>query len=869
MEYDEAHLDEVTLRAARRLSRNAESRSDRRGWYTLREWESTMSEALGQEIELRDDRGVAGRMIASGQVSKRPVKDSRSNLYRARGLDRPSLGTLMRVASQNRTSGNGQRGRRTTVDGSRDVERITEGQWTRMKTMANTLARYLHPEAARKKLTGFDLWDTVRDGSLWAWNDGAGGVSGWTRIRELIVKAAPAGRASTDRGAAELLLDLNATLEIIPRTVRHGGRPFVIPTGWAAVQERWLDVCRAAGIKGHHLGLQEILRAAADVMGPEGRLEAILEDRDEGGEGRCAYPTAERVLDRLRNVLMVSESINATQRAWIRATLRALMAAQEIPQIPIDRYDLRLIDRKRAWGSRLDRLIADAHANQWERRHEAWREFPFPRLADTQAMEDGAEEDDAEDGKEDNPYALRAAVEFFTATGQARSKIPFNSPPNVFPRPFSPRNPGDGDLWNEYTTKGNLTILSYFFGVLARFGSVDLQEIDLRKAFTVEHAQLVVDACVKHQFITKRMARDILIYIGLISSPYLERVALAHGESDLANRFFDLAAETTGHGKVKRLEDGQIVFEGMTLRDQLSVGRGDKKARIAEMRQSSKQVQRVWEKNLGVAFAFEGMELVYQAAKSVVLTRLGAESVSELEERWKEVSPNRSSLCDLRALSFWNDLMAAPMRPRALVEQTMAHRVSRRGTLRLDTPAELHKVPENGPYCVTLWDGPGSGYDIVMWRLYEGRVRDALLAGQTCDRVYVNDMRAPNAKYAGILTRTVNYMIRRVIDLAGPTLEYKDGSAFAGAGSAKAFRHAIGSFLVAHNKAEEARVLLHHKGLDMLMEVYADRSERVSTGQERASLRSDAETEMIVRSVRERPDLIELIKAELSEKGDA
>lgn len=803
-----------------------------------------MADEIGcspEEIDLRNDREPLKGLMEAGTIVLNPVTlgKRRVQQFRAGGLDKLTLADLMLHAESCVDPSHKQRpGRVKTLEGPREVESISARQFRRIKTAANKLTKYIAPAAARRGLKGPSLWACVHDSSLWVQDEGASGPSEWTRARDLMQKASG---SAADLGAIDLLLDLAATDGLIQRTSPQ--ERYVLPVAWVPVQERWLQATEKRGLRGRQYGLAQVLRAAADVLGPDAELDL----RD--------HATAERVVDHLRDRLLATSDTSATQRTWIRGILRRLMDAGEIAQVTIDRFDQRQYDRFKAWSQAHDKLIAAAHSS-WspEMMDEAWSGFPFHRLADAE-----------------NPYSLRRAVEFMTCPQFQRADwrgLPLGMP-NEFPR-RAPRNADrNARLWSEATSRKNLTTLAYFFGVLARYTDLDLTKIDLRTAFCRKHLELVLQARDDGR-LTTYMAREISIYVGFLASPYLESMAIEENDIELADRMSALSALASGRGAIS--DRSATGYVGQSYSAMLREERKTEKAsgptlmegdpddedegNIETQRKRAQHIQRAFEAATGEEWAYDGMVIAYEAARSRVLRRMGVESARELHERWDEIGPNSARRQELRALALWNDCLAAPMRTRAIHEQTLAMRRWKGGSLILNTPGSIHKWPENGRYRLTLWE-PGSGYDIDMWLLWEEYVRPEMLNGHESSLVWVNDMTQHAAKLPEI--SKPREQLKKVARLAAAEMDF-DVYLLRGAVAVHPFRHAVASKLVSQERSVLAATLLHHASTDMVMKVYGDLGSAASTGslrsQSREKAASAAEDAELLARIKANPELM-------------
>lgn len=844
---------------ARRLSREAERDPKLKGRVTM----TTLRKAVEQELDIKLPRsqndGPVGRLIESGDIVVYPAKErmpgarhgnGTHSVFRASSVDGLHLGKLVEFARSRIRPDHEvptRRGRTGLTLEVRSGRVINGKQFERIRTMARHVGYHVNPTAESEE----EALEAVRGAAL-MWDPTDGLEGDWRSMYQLIDLSRPKpSQVAEYKSAARTLLDLAAVHGFLLR--ESIAQSYIVPTSWAPVQERWCTAARHPGVAAV-LAVNIVLGAISEVCGADVDPDALTSDQ------------MQRVVGHVQDLLLADRSLTVGSKTSVRRTLRRLMDTKILPEADVSSWDYRQRNRMAAWSATISRKIASSAGA--DRRglgldgggssssgfrdlpgYAAWREFPYPVLADP-----------------DHPYSLARVVDFYTAGGMERSRRGFRAL-GTFPReqPRSSRTGKDAAVWNEVTTGTALGALASFVGWVKRHRlEIDLQRASMLDLLQPEVLKAFTAAVSAGEWSTPGSGQRALVYLGLAASPCLEAEALKReGALADADTFFAAAALVTGRGTY--LGDswdggdlhGALGQIGNTSPhddeedDELDPKSNGFRQRVEAQRARADALEATYRDVLGVDYAYDGMVLLYDRAKAELLQQVGAKSVADLMERWAEIRPSRTFLTTARAMSLWNVLLAAPMRTRTArnVRLRMLKNVGR--TLRLAVPRRYLKISANGDYMVDLWNEEAPGFDIEMYNLYLQFVRPALLTSlrrtESTENgegkyLWVNDWSRGRTARDQVLSATLNKMLRDVVRLGTPGLGREKRGRLLEVAQVHHFRHAVACKLVRLELAERAAMLLHHKGTGTLREVYAARSVAESTGSIRtaaaASVRS-------------------------------
>jgi hypothetical protein len=819
--------DGDVLRLVRRLSLAAEADHRMHGRVFVSDLRRHARDELGIALPRSPHDGPLGRLIERGEVVMYSAKEryvgsrhgnGTGNVVRAASVDDVTLGALMRVAAEAVDPGfKGSKGRKGHSLQARSVERISPKQFDRVRTMARRVAYHIAPTAA----TAEEAYEQV-GGIYLCWDPAAGMDGDWRPMYDLI-RSTRARDLENHLAAAKTLLDLGATHGFLLRAPRSS--QYVIPTAWATVQAEWVAAARHPGIAAV-LAVNHWLGAAARVLGPETDLRTLTREQ------------VERMVERVESDLFVDRSLRDGQRQSIRRAMRRIMNAGLVPEVAINGYDYRQRHARTAWSAGITQQIA-ATMNARRRSspdpvtgvgYEAWRDLPYRVLADP-----------------NHPYSLARVIDYHCAKGRERDRRGFRG------RGFWPDNrPARGsssltrEYWSDATVRMRLGHMAMYIGWVRdrrlavppgtdrkAFLESWMTNVSLADLLTPELLEAYVDDVLAGRWSTPDSGLRTLVTIGLMAAPCLQTEAQRAGDVALAGRFFDVACLATGLGRMTpEGHDGRPLYTQVEESD--NVG-GD---RTERQKKAAKAVEDAYRNVLNVDWAFDGMARVYVAALTRTLRDIGVQSVAELQGAIKAIELRPTDAERLRALSVWNLHMGAPLRTSTSSRVELAHVVDRGRAIHLDLPSHLFKRDANGPYSVELWrDGDENGFDVELLRYYVSRVRLALLnpggsGRRSSTRLWVNSFARGKAKHLGVLESTLNSDCKTVIRLGSEELGFTaDQTAqLLKVGQIHSFRHSVAGRLVAAGRMEHARILLHHRGYDTLLKVYAVADQRVSTG---------------------------------------
>lgn len=835
--------DAPIRRLIRRMCRELEADPIRRGRVDLNEIAERVEKDLGVALPRRtmNASGPIQRLVDSGAVARFQVLEKGrefgngggSYRYRATDIDEINLATLWDLAdSCVSEEKKGRPGRRSTSElgDTREVLEISKSQRDKIRLMCERVVLSEVPSARPAPgETSAERSRKIREGmkrigaETFMWNSTAGAneAGDWESFIKVVRKAAPESLLSQDIGSARTLCDLAATHGFLVRTELHGGKRMFLPASWGGPIGEWLLRVKEAGLAQRSLGSWPylyIMSAMAECFAPQlARIDPLCLDKDQSA-------TFARYL---RSLLDNDASLTGHRRSAVLACLRNLSGVGILHDIPITDFDRRRIDgRKSAFENGAIKALAKKFGMECKARDRDYTLFqqlgPGPFF------------------NPKKPYSLPHLVDFFTLRGTARTRRGLPAA-NCFPRAQIRRAGGkSGTLWRSPTLHIHLELLGTYLGYVEHYHEVDLSVADARTIFTRELLEDFVDAVDDDEWTTPYRALDILYHVSLYCSPCWETQAIEEGDSAAADHFAALADFAAGRGtRNPRTE----IYDGLTLYDTQKSAWGQDSDQVEDQKKRALLVRDSYQEVFGIDYAYDAMILVRDAALARLAEDLAVPSIEELMAQIVDGRRLGYSDCKLiRDIAMWADSLAAPLRNRAIRFQTLGMRTERSdGRLQLSIPKTLMKVP-HADYEIQLGHRgrePQDGYSFLLYDLY-GLARPFILNGDSTDYYFVG--RDGGALAAPLSSGTVTRCFREVIEYASAWLDVDPTpiTSRAGLSGSHPIRHAVGSFFVGHDQPETARLLLHHKGYDQLLKVYAAPSRDVSASAARARANAKA-----------------------------
>ena len=786
---------------------------------------------LGVELVSRGEAGPLKRLQDDGAIARFSVKEGRAEFqappcytYRVTDLDDLTMFAVLELARRQVNPDLKLRaGRKSTSGGhaSREVLEVNDSQLELIQQALKKLVAYLVPRCRpRAGDTREQAEERILEGlrmigsDVLIWQDGAGahGLGDWAVLSEMAEACRGLEQNTIDRyvGAIRTLLDLAATHGFLLRRDVHGGQRTFLPASWTKALAHWDQVVRESAHRHRAAGTAQLSRIMA------GMAEHFGANMGDVDPCRLTKEQSESFARRFKAVLDSETRLTTHQRSTTLSTLRALMDADVLHQVDITAYDRRRIrGRKSAFEAGTIKAIArefDAATRKARADYGLFAALGSGPFLDPK-----------------NGYSLPHLIDWYTLTSSRHRERKGLSAVNSFPRENVRGSGGlSGRPWTEATVHHHLELIGTYLGFVSRYHGIDLDsDVDARELFTKDLLVEFVDAVEEDDWTSEKRALDIIYHISLYTSPCWEAVALREEDQDQADAFQALSDYAAGRGTL-----GQTGYNGLTLHksqraDWGIASNGD--SHVGQRRRA-REVQKAYEKATGEQYAYVGMLRIRNAGIRRFCHQMG---VNSLEELTVQIEAGRSlSVTDfttLRDLLIWSDGLAAPNRRKTVSLLDKADRHEKpNGELWATIPVKKMKVKRNGDYEL-LMGRRGNvgimGYRFDLWDCYEaGRLR--FLDGTQTDVMYISTRSAEREEgeryrlapgtVSGLYTNVLRYGAEELgVDIS-PIL------ALDGLASSHAQRHAAASFMVAHNRHELARRMLHHKGLAILLAVYAD-----------------------------------------------
>ena len=791
---------EAVLRCTRIICQRNGPESPTPGQATFKEIHEAVREFV-RPIKAGTLRSVIHALIEEGAVA---LFREKKHTYRPIALDRVTLGDLLREAEK-RIDSTVRRmaGRRATVAGSREVEAVSQRQWERMRAALRKLARSRHPELSLNDAMAQPASDLFH----WSPDAGPGGEGDWHRLVRAMEAASKPSTRSDDVSAIRTLADLSATHGWIARSERHDPNYTPVPAAWAKIQDTWRKVMRQAGYSRAASISLLLLTAVAELFGGD----VTPGDLSPDDWARVRSWVEEQMLDR---------DWPTSARSQLRKGFQALREAEIVDAEEWKAYYHRE-KRSRCAISRAHRIrISKAYG----REHRS-SVTPEDRLTAIQGLPGSlAGLKDTE-----SPYGLHQLLEHFTRKGTLLGNdIPARAAyPNEEHRSIRPSTRA---AWAEATVLGNLEMIGYVVGWLAKEKKVDWTTSDIRELVTPETLNWIFRKATEGAISEDRGGR-ILALLARIASPYLEAVAKREGDQKLEQDFAHASRLASSPSGAENGNGSRLVSLAGRLRDEAH----GLDPQVQRRRQKAQAVERLYQRATGQESAYVGMWTIFRSARRELLDRLGLAKSLELSDVSPEYILEEAGKL-LRDLVYCQDQLMVPLRARSSTLITLG---MRNPDMSAYYPAAVFKVVANGDMEVRYSTPDGAGpYDVHLWHAYiqPRGVRELELArrGEDTDAVYVAFGRekhqvSRNADGEEMLTgRRAHFVgaIRRVLEaarLGGMDLD-PQSLIDAGVATTHPFRHAVATWLCAEGRIEEAAMLLHHSDLGMIRKVYSGRT---------------------------------------------
>lgn len=793
---------------------------------------TAVEEELGVALTSRAEAGPLRRLLNDGRLVRYPVLEGVDGLfstagsytYRTPDVDEINLEVILDLARANiNPKLELKSGRKSTASahGSRKVLEVKGAQLAMIETAVRGLVEHLVPSsrpqpkdtpeqkharhvAGLRAITAHQL--------VWAEGAGAHGTGDWAILADAEAAFREVEKNSRHRyvGAIRTLLDLAATHGYLLRQEVHGASRTFLPTAWAAALGEWSRLVQQSQHWNRSGGTAQLSRIMAALA------ELYMHSLEDVDPLRLTQKQSQSFGRFFAARLAADRKISQHHRAATLAMLRALMDVGVMKPVALNQYDRRrTTGRKNAFDCTVYKAIAkefDMRTRDLSANYGLFRKLGSGKFFDPE-----------------NPYSLPRLVDWYTLRLAQHRKEKEMGAIDSFPRE---RVRGSGGLsgrpWSKASLELHLELLGMYLGYVVRYHGVDLNgTVDARHLFTEKLLTGFVDAVHTDGWTTAKRAHDIIYHVSLYCSPCWESAAVAEGEDGAgdADRFQRLADYAAGRGT--RSATG---WDGLTLHSsQGEVWGLGQDANVETQRLRAEQVQSAYEEAMGEQYAYIAMLRLRNAMIRRYAREMGVDGLVQL--RCAIESGNRrlsvNEFVTLRDIRMWADALAAPNRRETIAAMDVSEfRETRNGHLWVEVPARKMKVTRNGDYKLKVGTRGATGdarYRMDLRDAYDVARRQFLRGTQT-EVLYVStqdgrEVEDPHRLAAGSITTC----FRRILEYGAEELGIDVGPILAlnGLASSHAHRHAAASYFVAMNEQELARKMLHHKGMDTLLEVYA------------------------------------------------
>lgn len=764
------------------------------------ELQAAVNTVLEHPVRLSTAKGPFRELLTGGEVVAFPA--GRATEYTASSVHGVSLRQLLQLADEAvDPDRRDPPGRRTRVDGSRAVERITKKQHERMWTVARKVTRHLYPGAPADQI----LAKMEQVGSpYFVWDPRAGdGENGdWRLWLELVAAASSPGTRDQDVGTGRQLLDLAASHGLIGRTARHDESYQPVPPHWSSLYAQWRTALSGGNNDSTSSSLMRLLEGCARV----------------GMTDPAGAPSEHwsRVIDEI-DTLFDSEGTDAKRRYGIRKTYNELVGKK-------------LIEGKRwkpAAGRNALQLVATRYCHAVAAAYGI--DGPQPALRETAEAEEGSPRwgdwpwpgFEGLSGLVEGAYGLRRAIVHFTAPADVADEydVPHRG---VYPgQPIRGTSGFSARPWREATVELHLQRLLTYAGWVARERRIDFSApgSDLRVLLAEDHLLAFRRDVLTRGVLSKNSLERIIKGLAQLASPFCEAVALTQDHEATALAMARVSALLSSPRQV----DGKPSW-ARQLRN------ADRENQTVRRRRKAQHVEKSWTDSGNAARdAYEQLERIRDEALRQLEEMAGrtiAEQLHALESgSWK---PTRAWARAVQDVLYWADQLVVPLRVSTSVKLLRSMRKESLDLSRgwAEIPARVMKSEDNGDFDGVYWTSAPSRYPRDLYRLFvaRGGARQILrtdVSGRQhpTDFFYVPDVQHTDSlKLSADAFRAI---VVRMVEACEPALSGVSIKGLKGALGTHFFRHAFGTRMVRAGLLDVAALYLHHADLTMLRRVYS------------------------------------------------
>jgi len=773
----------AVARVARRLTWTSEQ-----GVWSMPDLERECMNEVDHHVRLRSHRGPMKELLEAGEIAAFP--NANRTTYASRVPEQNLYEILVLAGKEVDPEAKGDPGRRSTASGPRSVHFLTPRQLIGVTTWCNHIARLWDPGAGRSKDRLQAAMALVgRDYLQWDPAGGPGGRGDWTRMLDLVRRAAAVRNVPAEEGLGSIrvLLDLAATHGWIPGDIERDNGPR-IPAEWAPLFEAFKTACTDVDASGE--AVKELLagcsRAGIDPARAGADEWAILIDDLESSFDSSKTPSQKRgSIRRAYRAIRSSGLINGPD--WCGRT-----AQVEGRRSLVSDASVRTIAE---WYG-----VDTRAASMFEIASKPWPGFS------------------AYSGLVEGVYGLRktllqaCAPEEVLRIHGLRSRL---------------MNKGQGDAVAAGTLEMHLGLLSMYAGWHRKQGvDFGLEENDLRVLLSAEALEDFYRNWRFADWMSANRRRKLLGVLGKTLRHFALPRSIDRGDREEQTRFeralalLESPTGLDGRPSIKAELDASV--------------RGDVSA---TSQAEARKVEDGWTRCQEVAeWAYDQIEAVRDALIWRVESQLGATLPEVADDPAAFLSRlDRGGLYDVQCALFFSDQLCAPVRSKAVRRTNLKDRRHSPSFVTVWAEFPDNSMKRRVPFRPNYRKKADATYPVDLYRLWVhphgARARllvDANGRSWEEEAFYLQEAKggtdqAPARRIPkGSASKIVKRGAKRALEfdpqcLGGIDLEELEAAKVL---NVHAFRHAVGTRLTSIGKIQEASKILHHVDTRMVQRVY-------------------------------------------------
>lgn len=739
-------------------------------------------------VRLRSHRGPMKELLETGEIA--PFPNANRTTYAARVPEQNLHELLVLAGKQVDPEAKGDPGRRSTASAPRSVHFLTPRQLIGITTWCNHIARLSDPGAGRSKDRLRAAMALVgREYLQWDPAGGAGGRGDWTRMLDLVRRAAAVRNVPAEEGLGSIrvLLDLAATHGWIPGDIERVGGPR-IPAEWSPLFEAFKAAC--TGVDSSGAAVTGILAGCSRI--------GIHPARASAAEWASLIEELESSFD--------PDETSPQQRGSIRRAYRSIRSSGLITG-PDWCGRAAQVEGRRAlvsWAS--IQVVAEWYGD--DTRAASMVELgskPWPGFSAFSALVEGV-------------YGLRRALLQACAPEAAlrlyglRSRL---------------LNKGQGGPVAAGTLEMHLGLLSMYAGWHRKQGvDFGVEGNDLRVLMSPERIEKFYRGSHLADWMSATRKRKLLGVLAKLIRHFALPLSVDRGDRDEQTRFERALA----------LLESPTGLDGMpSIKAELDAS--ERSDVTAKAQAEARRVEDGWTRCQELSeWAYEQIEAVRDALIRRVEAQLDATLTDAADDPVAFLARlDRGGLHDIQCALFFSDQLCAPVRSKAVRRANLSDRKHSPSFISVWAEFPDNSMKRRAPFRPNYRKKADATYPVALYRLWvhPRGARARLLVDATGrswreEAFYLHEMRggatqAPARRIPkGSASKIVKRGVRRALKFDPECLGGIDFEELKAARvlNVHAFRHALGTRLTSLGGIQEASKLLHHVDTRMVQRVY-------------------------------------------------